>query len=561
MQTDKDYRFEVSLSNDGYKDKVISGAMIGTTKDENNRKIRKQYGFKANSGIGFKRVEVNAEELLEELLSGKVFCHLFNPQNIRKDGTFGSSEKKDVNFAGSYVIGVDIDETSYENVEEFVKVLSLKPTFYYTSYSNMQMREDGTSKGARFRLIYVFEDEIKNAYFFRYCADNLNRQIEKDTQELIEDDCNLRCAQYFNGTNKDNPEITLSYGITNNIYSWDDINVTEEGFVNFCKEYAHYKTVSISRTSELGYILKTITGQTYILDNSTKYFTLDTTTGNYLEVETEDNEGEIVKESYCTKSLVHALKTLSYDDFMKYNRHKYNYSYRVEYGNDWIDDTYQYIDSKYFSLYYPVEKVKDGNKRRKKLFERMCLRRVMNPKIDADTLLFCAYEDRQRFFEIDDDLTIDCLVKNVDVAMDMSIEEIETTYSKNLAYLRSKAPKSGIILKREIAMEVAERNRKLKELRWKLIEDYYDPELNVKENLANISFYLYKITERTLYRFLKARGEKTDSHKLTYEELISLLDVNLGWKKNAALLRDKGYKVTDKRIRDILRYKKNLLCP
>ena len=98
MFNDSNYLFKVSLSNESYINKEISGAMIGTTKDENNRKIRKQYGYRANKGIGYKEVEVNAETLLNSLINGNVFCHLFNPQQVRKDGTFGSSQKKDENF-------------------------------------------------------------------------------------------------------------------------------------------------------------------------------------------------------------------------------------------------------------------------------------------------------------------------------------------------------------------------------------------------------------------------------------------------------------------------------
>lgn len=161
MQFNSNYKFDVSLSKESYSDKVISGAMIGTTKDEDNRRIRKQYGFKANKGIGFERTSVTSEELLNSLLDGKVFCHLFNPASTRKDGTFASSQKKNENFIGSYVIGVDIDHTSYNSAEEYVSKLSLQPTFYYTSYSNMQQNEDGTSKGARFRLIYVLIRRLK----------------------------------------------------------------------------------------------------------------------------------------------------------------------------------------------------------------------------------------------------------------------------------------------------------------------------------------------------------------------------------------------------------------
>ena len=73
--------------------------MIGSGKDEENRKIRKLYGYER--GISFYRETVTPKSLLNELLEGKVFCHLFNPKKTRQDGTFGSSEKTNDNFAGS----------------------------------------------------------------------------------------------------------------------------------------------------------------------------------------------------------------------------------------------------------------------------------------------------------------------------------------------------------------------------------------------------------------------------------------------------------------------------
>lgn len=237
MKIDFNYKFVVSLSADSYKDKIISGAMIGSTKIKENREIRKQYGFKANSGIGYKETELTAEELLDNLLHGKVFCHLFNPKHIKKDGCFSSSEKNDDNFRGSYVIGVDIDETKYRDMSFYYDILSLKPTFCYTSYSNQK-----EGKGARFRLIYVFDQLITNKFFFRYCAYCLNQIIENETWEKINDTCNLRCSQYFNGTNIDNPELVVDSRITNYIYSLSDFGISEDGFRDFLANNCYYKT-------------------------------------------------------------------------------------------------------------------------------------------------------------------------------------------------------------------------------------------------------------------------------------------------------------------------------
>lgn len=549
MKLDKEYRFEVSLSKDAYTDKKISGAMIGSTKVEENRIIRKEYGFPSNRGIGYEKVQLTTTELLDSLLCGHVFCHLFNTNVLRKDGSFGSSQKCDANFDGSYVIGVDIDKTNYVSASEFVSKLTIKPTFYYTTYSNMQ-----EGKGARFRLIYVFYSKIQNPYFFRYCAYSLNRIIERDTNELIEDDCNLRCSQYFNGTNRNAKNIILDYNNTNIIYTLDDINVSREGFIDFLNHYCYYKTRNRDRSNDINYILN-------ILNNSNINITSNNNTTYYIDLEKKDTsitcdaESEFVSDITnfykCDKEFVSDMSRLDYDEFMKYNRHKYTYTYRVE-KDEWIDGIYQYIDEDYFSLYWNATRVQDGQKRRKKLFERMCLRRVINPEIDANTLLFNAYEDVHRFFEVDKDLTIDCLVRNVETAMNLNIEDIKENLSDTISWLKSRKPKSGIILRHGITFSLAERNSVLKKIRWTLLSEVYDNNLSVNENIEFINNNLFKVSKSTIYNFLDEFEIKTDNRKLYDSELRDMLDTSLSIRDNVNLLKNKGYKISKDRVSKIL---------
>lgn len=551
MKLDKEYRFEVSLSKDAYADKKISGAMIGSTKVQENRQVRKEYGFPSNRGIGYEKVQLTTTELLESLLCGHVFCHLFNTNVLRKDGSFGSSQKCDANFDGSYVIGVDIDKTKYVSASEFVSKLTIKPTFYYTTYSNMQ-----EGKGARFRLIYVFDSKIQNPYFFRYCAYSLNRIIERDTNELIEDDCNLRCSQYFNGTNRNAKNIILDYNNTNIIYSLDDINVSREGFIDFLNHYCYYKTRNRDRSNDINYILN-------ILNNSNINITTNnnTYTTYYIDLEKKDTSitcdaksefvSDITNFYKCDKEFVSDMSRLPYDEFMKYNRHKYTYTYRVE-KDEWIDGIYQYIDEDYFSLYWNATRVQDGQKRRKKLFERMCLRRVINPEIDANTLLFNAYEDVHRFFEVDKDLTIDCLVRNVETAMNLNIEDIKENLSDTISWLKSRKPKSGIILRHGITFSLAERNSVLKKIRWTLLSEVYDSNLSVNENIEFINNNLFKVSKSTIYNFLDEFEIKTDNRKLYDSELRDMLDTSLSIRDNVNLLKNKGYKISKDRVSKIL---------
>lgn len=569
MQFNSNYTFEVSLSKEAFSDKVISGAMIGTTKNEENRRIRKQYGFASNKGIGFERTEVNAEQLLNSLLDGKVFCHLFNPASKRKDNTFGSSQKKNDNFTGSYVIGVDIDHTSYKSAEEYVSKLTLQPTFYYTSYSNMQTNEDGTSKGARFRLIYVFDKKIKNPYFFRFCAYQLNRIIEKDTDEFITDDCNLRCSQYFNGTNRNNADVILSYGITNTIYSLEDIEATETNFIDFLCGYANYKTISNSRTEEINYILNNISSNHYTFNKSSKSFQVvssidcETTTIND-EMENKDTENNNIDVlvnsdsstfSRTTETILNDWSRLDEEEFKKCSewenaRRTTKYVYRVE--KEWINNLYQNVDEDYFSMFYYTSTLKDGQKRRKSLYQRMCLRRVINPAITKDEMVVNTIIDIMRFFDNSDGvLDSDYIRRNVESAFNVDVEDIEETYKESINYLKaSTKPKRGIIYNGKQAHS--------KETTFSILDEYYDISVSVTENLDTLNNVLnYQIGKSTVYEYLKNRNIKTNNNKLSDEEIIGLLDVNLSVRKNLEFLKDNDIKIGKDRVNKLLNIKKN----
>lgn len=526
MKSDRNYKYEVSLSRERMLDKVIAGAMTGSGKDPNNKMIRAFYNF--SNGLSYYRETVTSEYLLESLLNGRVVCNLFQPKQFRVDGSFGSSEKNDKNFEGSYIIGVDIDHTSYKSREEYVASLSLEPSLSYTSFSN---NLDG--KGARFRLIYVFQDKIEGSYYFRYVANSLNQIISRDAGEEISDNCNIRCSQYFNGTNITNPEYrdNVSFSLSDKVYSLEDLGVTDQGYLEYLESYCQYKTKTPERTAEINSEILRMKDKLGIRDDQEK---------------PSESKYEAQEEFSISPQLIRDMKVLDYDTFMKYNRHRYNYTYRAESG-EWKDGIYQEVGEGYFSLYYNVRKVKDGEKRRKKLFERICLRRVMNPSIDPDTLLFNAYEDRYRFFEIDNDLSIDCLVKNVEAALRLKISDIEDQYSKNLEYLRGRKKGKYIFKSGEYQSK-----GDLKAVVWSKISDKYDPSKSLKENLKIINEEV-NISERTLYNFCKERGIKTNQAKVTDEELLDMIDPEKSIRANIESLRNEGYKVKYDRVRIALK--------
>ena len=535
------FKIEFTLSDQELFNKEIASALTGSNKDAHNREIRKKYGYDPNTGLSYRRYYGSTRELYDALITGRTYCHLFNPENTRKDGSFGSSEKNDSNFAGSYVIGVDIDETRYYSVDDFVDQLTLKPTFYYTSYSNKMFDpETCECKGARFRLMYVVSQKIEGSYYYRYCANCLDQIIERDTKEPIHDRCNIRCSQYYNGTNIHNSSLITQTGYNGTIYDLEDLGVSDQGYLQYLENYCEYKTRSTIRTSEINSEITRIKLKLGIQEDQEK------------PVESISEDSRATEECSISPQLIADMKNQSYDTFMRYNRWKYDYIYRSDQG-EWINDCYQKVDDNYFSLYWNTSKVKDGQKRRKKLYQRICLRRVMNPDIDADSLLFNAYEDRYRFVEIDSDLDIDCLVRNVEAAMKLTVDEIEEQFSDNLKYLRSRSAKRGYIFKSGSTDNIGERNRIIKDINWADLYEKYNQDLTVMENLKNLQDQGYQISRASLYRFCSEKGIQVDQAKLSDEELKELINPELSYRKNANQIRELGYRVDDKRLKSLLR--------
>ena len=226
MKVDSNFKFSVSLSKEAFDNKEIAKAMVGSVKaNPEYRNVRKENGF--DRGVSFIETTLTSEGLLYSLLNGHCFCHIFKllDNERRKDDTFGASMKKNEKFKEAHVIGIDVDHTKYECVEDYVAKLSLQPTFYYTSYSNLQ-----EGKGARFRLMYVIDEKIDSVYMFRFVANKIINLIGKDTREVGKDErgeeyidsASNRAVQYFNGTCINNPDLIVSSGITNNIYSLNE---------------------------------------------------------------------------------------------------------------------------------------------------------------------------------------------------------------------------------------------------------------------------------------------------------------------------------------------------
>lgn len=512
MFKDDCFKFNVSVSTESYWNKEYVNACVGSSGNEENKNIRVKYGHRRNHKMSFRTIDVTTPELLNYCLNGYSFCNLFTgfPSKgwddkgkavtyIKKDGSFTLSAKKNEYFYGSNAICIDIDSTAAPTIQDYVDRLSQKPTFWYTTFSHMEQ-----GKGIRFRLVYALAEPIIGQQQFDAVVGQVHRRIESEVGEVIEDKCGEKCSQYFNGTNVKNKELVV--------------------------EYKYY-----------GYILYKRYNNVIERENN------KTTTTNYPSCQNKDT----LEIPSPNDWLLYDMDHLSYDAFMQAHRHQYNYCYRSDCG-EWINDMYQLVPDNYFRLPYWVETIMDGSNRRIKVYMRMCLRRVMFPEINIDTLIFCAYEDVHLFFDNSDGVfNSEYYKRNAMDAFSYTLEELEELYSCTLEWLRSKAPKSRIVLKSDVAYGGGA-NAVIRDIKYEQLDLYYDESLSVMENLVMLQQKVgFPISERTLYRYCHDRGIALGT--LSDNEILANLDVSMSIRDNLKLLADLGMKVSKDGISRLLK--------
>lgn len=503
MNIIEDFRFYTNVSIDTYQSKQEATACL-------SRAGSKAVG---KSKMAFMEQNVTVADFLNLATSGHTFCNLYDFDPNEKywieistgkhypsypvykrganKGAMKITFKSDQFFKGSQTVFVDIDFTRYTNIQDYLSTLTIRPTCVYMSFSDNKEKKGVVSR--RFRLVYVL-DQIVGKVDFNRISQTISDRIVLDTGEPMDDDCGTRVSQYMNGVFGNSETYQ-----TNCIYSVSDF--IGEGV-------------------------------------------------DYIDSPQPQNEVEQGKPQIdFNDQMLVDMATMEYSQFMHYYSIRYKYFYRIE-REDWIDGLYQLTDENYLQLWYFREKQVDGQMRRRKLFKNACLRRLMSPNIDHDTLLFNLYVDFVRFFDNSDKvITLDTLKRKVINAMKMTQEQLEAYCHWEIRYWHDNRPKfickPGIITTRGQISYIG------KVIRWAEIEKRYDRTKSIGENAE-----LLEVPLRTLYRFCEEKWIETSPNKgMTKEErrkakredkdrqiklFKKLYDPDLSLRENMEILRENG---------------------
>ena len=459
----QDYKFLTNVSLEGYQNKTDASACLSSA------------GAKAigRETMAFIRQSVTVTEFLKLATNGHAFCNLFKYEPKKKYWFKDSSDmwyqtypehhrgnhkgamkvcmKSDAYFEGSQIVFVDVDNTKFGNVTDYLSTLTYPPTCVYMSFSDRKEKKGVMSR--RFRMVYVF-NRVLNKDEFIHVSQTINDRIVFDTAEPMQDDCGTRVSQYMNGV----------YG-NNEVYQSDFIYCYED----FPKEEPDWNTVLPS--------------------------SLATPVSSSQQIKFDER-------------MVQDMNNMPYNDFMHYYSWQYPYKYRME-KPDWIDGLYQLTDEDHLQLWFYREKQVDGQHRRRKLFKNACLRRLMFPDMDPNTMLFNIYVDFVRFFENceEDFITLEMLMRKVKHAFEKTPEQLIAYCNQEINYWHANRPqfiiRSGTRMSWGLISDIRKR------IRYNDLDSVYDRSKSVQENLA----MGIDVPQTTLYRYCNERGIPTNPHK------------------------------------------------
>lgn len=504
--------------------------------------------------LAFKESEVSVLDFINATSNGYAFCGLFDPKDktnewgrldnpFYSDGSMKMSYKTQEFFKGSQVVFVDIDQTGYKNIQEYLDLLSWQPTVTYTTFSD-------SVGDRRFRLVYVFDEVLdKDQYVLAYKM--IADRVMNDTSEIIKDNCGALVNQYMNGTGK-NAEIHS----TNIIYSWNDI-VEEYYSVNKMNEMNYNNVINnIINNSNNTYNINVLPTSYHCWQNSEH---LQDNTGSY-DIELDSTFYSRLKWIFDNPDQTFYGDYFFEPELFIQQGEGFNYA-DINSMSAFLPEGHSKYMDRYFKLFFHVETVLDGSKRRKTIYSRMCLRRLMRPEASPEQIAYCAYVDIMKFMDNSDKVFDAKFIKrNVKSAFKKSFQEIKDCYAGTINNLANKAPKKGYRYYFEKGDYTTGKLQTAKQtVISNLVMREYDPKMSVKENISYLQSIGIDVPERTLYKYIKNAGvDLNESYQNKVDYIRGLInDNNCTVRGMRIVLESMGIKITNKVLGELIKEYKN----
>lgn len=450
MKTTTDYKFDVSISEKAYDHKPNKDTEV--------------------PHIEFTKKTVDVTGFLEYMLEGYCYAPIFSKDSFGMKG-----DRSNGTFRYSYIVSIDVDH-SLETMNEMVDRLEYKPTCAYTSCQNGLLNGE-----SRFRLVYCFEDKIERLDEYRelvfaiFNANHLDINEKVNGKGKYDQQSKVPSQLYFgNGTE------TFEFTVTDIIYCKRDFNI-------------HY---NINNSIDNNIIYNSNKEDKSIIENHTY-----TPHNNIHLNDTFDDEQ--FGNDYWNMRMEDIL--IKYIDIFPNMEHT-----PLEIPSD--DTPYIIYPSGYIEIRRwwrkrldgkPI-KIKDGEGRRRKLFINGIIRRLINPSITFDNLLYNLLYELVNYisnYEADNIIDKKELFKIARDVMSKDMANYEHLRGKHKQFIVN--PNYCIkynLTKNEVKSMAA------KMIRYNQIGELYDCSLTDKKNLEVMKQHGLVISPITLKRWRKENG-------------------------------------------------------
>lgn len=501
--------------------------------------------------------EGTTETLINDIKNNRAFCPCFYHSN----NTFTNRDKSDSNLKSTHFIIFDFDAVKL-TAEDFYTIMQsteIPPSIVYTTANNGKFKPNKNEEyNNRYRVIYALDTPIYNATYYKEIHKALKREIciTIDDNNIYNDNSDSSVSHFYAGCR--GGELYSNDNVISLRWLNDRYNLNAE---NNKKVHDRY---IIKQERQSGYIKNHDDDDKKVSDGYIINHENNSTSNknNHYNINNDINKhdnyihslfnnklnnldyGKVHDSDIIKKREEHYISTmhkLENNDFINdyYNESindllcKYisvypSYEFtNVEYSDD---DLYYIVPENYIEIkrkwhyeevekdngdYYricEIEKCKDGQRRRKRLFINLILRRLIYPQISFEHLLFNACYELKHY--IDNVNTNDRITKYelAEIAVNAYFENMDKWQNlKNYHKPKYKINKTyclanNLNARREAVKVRGLLNQKAKNEKWCKIDKLYNIAKSDKENLEIINNNGIEIKMRGLQQYKKDRG-------------------------------------------------------
>lgn len=409
--------------------------------------------------LTFEPRSLTIDDALKCATEGRAFCYSFT--TAKQDGIITIKDKKEANFVSTSAIIYDFDDMDVPMLD-YIETLPFKPSFAYPTYS------DGKNGFSRFRLAYVFDNEIWGTPLFN----NLYQAIAAANTFVLE-------TKEHGGWDKRNVS-QLYYGTTSAASTYNGHTVySVSDFEQFAASTTEEPKVSVSKEPDISKYETTIDAE-FLRD-----FTHLSQEGLYTKY--RDVFYPNYEPSLSTPLILDESEMFFHypDDYVTvYHKRRGKYTLRWEIGED----------------------------RKKKMYITAQIMLFNLPSLSIENLLYNLRFERQWYYDNSDNKISNEFL--IHTAINAFNKPYPLAPSKHPTFSLNKPFWKGQGFTPNQAKMIVRRILKARE-----VKRLYNPSLTRKENLRILKENGVRISDRTLKRMVSRLDIKIISKKASHTYL------------------------------------------